>query len=150
MEGSFDMIEEFGSIPETIYVAAIAYATPDGGGVNAQAPSATVANNNLEPAEFLAIPVGQIRDSDMDGTYNILSPEDGFMIRSFELTPSGNRQFNWQVIPGLAFQLDGQTNNPGDTWKLLNAQTAAAGQWQMSFTDTNSATPLQMYRLSRP
>jgi hypothetical protein len=57
-----DLVAEFGTLPESVYVAAVAYATSDAGGINSQAPSGN-GNNNLEPAEFLRIPVAAVARS---------------------------------------------------------------------------------------
>ena len=149
LEGSFDMVAEFGAVPETIYVAAIAYGTTDGGGVNAQAPAATTANNNLEPTEFLAIPVSQIRDSGLYGVYDILSPASGFAIRSYDKT--NQFKMGWLTVPGATIRLYRQTNRVEDIlWQQLSSQTATAGQWGMSYTDTNAPVGAAFYRLGNP
>lgn len=52
-EATLNLLEEFGGVPDTIYVAAVRYAGADGGALVAQAPSGN-GDNNVDANEFFA------------------------------------------------------------------------------------------------
>lgn len=150
MEGSLDLVEEFGFMPEYVYLAAIAYNTDDGGGVAAQAPAATVVNNNLEPAEFLAVPTANIADAAMDGIYDILSPERSFMVTLQPTNDQSRAGLEWRAVPGKTYQIYRQSNLMENVWQWLGVRTAGITQWNMTFLDTNSAPISAFYHLRFP
>ncbi|MBU0676886.1 MAG: fibronectin type III domain-containing protein, partial [Verrucomicrobia bacterium] len=157
MEGSIDMVQEFGSVPDTVYVAAIAYEThdesgsdPNWGRINAQAPAPTVVNDDLEPEEFLAIPVGRIRDTAMDGVYDILSPERAFSVVSFGQTAGKQMRLDWYTVPDTTFRVYRQTGSLSNTWNMADQQTSGTTQWNLSFTDTNAPATNVFYQLRLP
>lgn len=159
MEGVIDLVAEFGSRPANIYVAAVAYQTddagvspPNSGKVNAQAPAGN-GNDNLEPAEFLRIPVPQVADAAQNGTYDILAPERAFAINEVGFNPSFQPVLRWRVVPGRSYNVQrrGALNSGNWTTLLPASRTAAADQWEMSYTDTESAPGArQFYRVIRP
>ncbi|MDP2345356.1 MAG: alpha-amylase family glycosyl hydrolase [Deltaproteobacteria bacterium] len=53
LEGTINLIEEFGAVPDTIFVAAVRYAGADGGAILAQAPAGN-GDANVDAAELLA------------------------------------------------------------------------------------------------
>ena len=55
MEGVFDLIEVFGQMPDSIYLAAVAYQTDDGGQLASQAPDGN-GDGNLDPDELMEFP----------------------------------------------------------------------------------------------
>jgi hypothetical protein len=75
LEGEISMIDAFGSVPDAVYVAAVSYSTTNGGGINSQGPYVWNSDNNLDVMEFKRIPIASIRDEDMDGTFDVGSPE---------------------------------------------------------------------------
>lgn len=54
VEGTLNLLEEFGRVPDTIYVAAVRYSGADGGALAAQAPSGN-SDNVVSANEFLAL-----------------------------------------------------------------------------------------------
>ena len=149
MEGSIDLVEAFGSIPQNIYIAALAYGTADGQGITGQAPSGNN-DNNIEPSEFLRIPVASIRDRALNGTYDILDPERGFRVQSVSFNSQFRPVLVWDVLPGKKYFVYGT----GDlaVWPTLplneGGWNAAPGQWEMIFTDNDpSAGARRFYRV---
>jgi hypothetical protein len=57
LEGTIDLRGELGVLPEFVRLAALRYATPDGGSLVAslQAPPSTNADGNADPAEFVRV-----------------------------------------------------------------------------------------------
>jgi hypothetical protein len=69
MEGVLDLQSAFGSVPQTIYVAAAAYGTLNGGTLMSQSPSGN-ADANIDRAEFVALTTSNIIDNDANGVYD--------------------------------------------------------------------------------
>jgi len=151
MEGVIDLAAEFGRVPEQVYVAAVAYANPDGGGINSQAPAGN-GNNNLEPSEFLRIPVGSVADRKLNGTFDTLDAARTFAVRAGEFDQQDRPVLRWPVIPGRAYQVQARSSLQDGSWlNLLPApRTAGPAEWEMQFTDTNAPTGSKFYRITQP
>lgn len=151
MEGSMDLVQAFGAMPSQIYVAAVAYATADGGTLAAQAPPAVgTPDNNLDPGEFLMIPIAAIVDSAQDGTYDILDPARKFMIHAVSLDSSNRPLLAWKTFPGRSYTVWRRANLMETTWTQLRQSQAAPGEWEMIYTDTNAPTPRSFYKITSP
>ena len=137
MEGTIDLAAAFGSVPATVYVAAAAYATADGGLLAAQGPLGN-GNGNLDPDEFMPLSIVALTDENADGTYDRLDPALGFVI--LQVTRSnGVASLTWAAVPGKTYQVE-STDQLGGTWSALNAPvTAAAGQTTLSTNDPSGA-----------
>ena len=59
LEGTLDLVAEFGFVPSEIYLAVGSYQTPDGGQLVAQFPASLDADKNIQAAEYLRITLGQ-------------------------------------------------------------------------------------------
>jgi hypothetical protein len=152
LEGSIDLVAAFGSIPQNIYIAAVAYATDNGGGINSQAPG-TKDDNNLGPSEFLRIPVASIRDRALNGTYDILDAARSFRPKSMTFNSQNQPVLVWDVQPGKRYFVYRNTDLSSNSWTLLNTGgwNADPGQWEMIFTDTDpNPGPRQFYRVTTP
>lgn len=151
MEGVIDLVAEFGRVPEQVYVAAVAYANPDGGGINSQAPAGN-GNNNLEPSEFLRIPVGSVADRKLNGTFDTLDAARTFAVQAGEFDQQNRPVLRWPVIPGRAYQVQARSSLQDGSWlNLLPApRTAGPAEWEMQFTDTNAPTASKFYRVTQP
>lgn len=149
MEGVIDLVEEFGAMPTHVYVAAVAYNNPDGGGINSQAPAGN-GNNNLEPNEFLRIPVKSVADRKLNGVYDILDAERSFAVTSLSFS-SGNRPLlRWPVVPGQSYAVEARGALDTGSWSNLQTTNAGAGQWEMEFTDPTAGGTTKFYRITRP
>ncbi len=148
LEGSIDLIANFGAVPATLYLAAVAFATEDNGGINAQAPAGN-SNNNLEPGEFLAVPVAAIRDRALDGDYDILSSQRDFVFESIGTDGFGRPQFNGLVIPGLTYSLHRSTNllTPPSAWPGVVTSSVPAGNFFLNITDPLPVSEKHFYQL---
>jgi hypothetical protein len=152
LEGSIDLVAAFGSIPENLYIASVAYGTEDGQGINSQAPSGN-GNNNLEPSEFLRIPVASIRDRALNGTYDILDPARGFRVKGVSFNSQSRPVLVWDVLPGKKYFVYGRDDLTVESWSLLNpgGWNADPGQWEMIYTDPNPpAGGRRFYRVEMP
>lgn len=151
LEGSLDLVSVFGTLPAQVYVAALAYATADGGALVAQAPSTQgTANNNLEPGEFLAIPVPSIVDSALDGTYDLLDPSRRFVIHSMTLDGSGRPVLRWNSVPGVSYTVHRRANLSDALWTQLQQSVASNGQGEMTYTDLTSPAVRSFYKVTSP
>ncbi len=75
MEMEINMDEVFGHVPDTVYIAAVAYGTADGGTIQSQCPWDWTGDSNLPKMEFQAIPVASIRDENRDGVFDVGRPQ---------------------------------------------------------------------------
>jgi hypothetical protein len=136
MEGAIDLGAAFGSIPQTIYVAAAAYTTANGGVLVAQGPAGN-GDGNIDPAEFLPLSVAAITDQDGDGIYDRLEPTLGFVVSQMTRT-NGVTTITWNCVPGATYQVE-SCDQLGGTWTALSVQmTAATSQLTLSFNDATS------------
>ncbi len=149
LEGSIDLVAAFGSVPQNIYIASVAYGTNDGNGINSQAPG-TKDDNDLGPSEFLRIPVDSIRDRALNGTFDILDPARSFRVKTISHDGQSRPVLAWDVQPGRRFFVYGAGNLATGPWTLLNpgGWNADPGQWEMIFTDAETpAGARRFYRV---
>jgi hypothetical protein len=145
MQGTIDLMQQFGSMPSTLYLCAAAYSTTNGGYLVAQAPSGN-GNGNIESNEFLAVPVADIVDTTGSGVLDRLNPTVGFRIQSAQSSSSSGCTITWPSVPGVSYQVM-YCNSLGAGWtNLPNAQiTAGSGQSSLSYTDTSATNSLQRF-----
>jgi endonuclease/exonuclease/phosphatase family metal-dependent hydrolase len=136
LEGSIDMVEEFGSVPEFIYLAAVAYQTsnassadPSLGRVVSQVPAAVTADDNITPDEFLRIPVRSVTDSAADGRFDVLVPGRGF---AAAMTPpsGGATELRWRSVPGRSYRVWHSSNLAAGIWDDITTVSAGANEWE--------------------
>jgi len=104
MEGTLDLVQAFGSMPATIYLAAAAYSTADSGPLVSQGPGGN-GDGNLDPGEFLAVPIAAILDSNLNGVYDRVDAGLGFVISSIHGGNGGAVTFTWNSEPGRTYQV---------------------------------------------
>lgn len=75
LEGVINLLDEFGEIPDRVYIAAVAYGNNDGDGILSQGPYSWDSGNNIDGTEFLAVPTASIKDEDLDGTFDVAKPQ---------------------------------------------------------------------------
>jgi len=138
LEGTIDLAAAFGSVPETIYVAAAAYATADGGALAAQAPVGN-GNGNIDPAEFMSLPLVAIKDENADGKYDRLDPAIDFVFAQIARS-GGTTAVTWNSVPGKTYQVESATQ-PGGAWNPFGTQmTAGPGQITLSTSDSSAGS----------
>jgi hypothetical protein len=145
LEGSIDLTAAFGTVPPTIYLAALAYQTADGGALTIQAPTGT-GDGNVDPGEFVAFPVASIRDSWANGAFDRLDPARGFVIDN-TWNVSNPPVLAWPCVPGRIYQAefcDSLTNG----WQSLGVSVqAASGQDSLSIPDPAATGSQRFYRI---
>jgi hypothetical protein len=145
MQGTIDLVQQFGSMPSTLYLCAAAYNTTNGGALVAQAPAGN-GNGNIESNEFLAVPVADIVDTTGSGVLDRLNPSIGFRVQSTQSSGAGGNTITWASVPGKSYQVM-YCNSLGSGWaNLPSAQvTAGSGQSSLSYTDTSVTNSLQRF-----
>ncbi len=75
LETEIDLIEVFGQVPKTIYLAAASYGRADGSSLLSQAPASFGDDaNSIEIPEFQAVNPASIRDENLDGVFDVGTP----------------------------------------------------------------------------
>ena len=144
MEGVIDLAQAFTPIPSTVYLAAVAYGTSNGGAMAAQCPAGN-GDNNLDPNEFLALSIPAILDQNADGKYDRLDPAVDFVIAQITRT-NGITTITWNSVPGKTYVVEG-CDQLGGTWTAVTNQvTAGPGALTISANDT-MATSSRFYRV---
>ena len=70
LEGEIDLVDNFGSVPDAVYLAVGTYPTGDAVDLNNQVPAAWDVNENIEVTELLRVPIASVRDEDADGVFD--------------------------------------------------------------------------------
>ncbi len=152
MEGTIDLVQAFGSniMTGTIYLAAAAYGTANGGGLIAQGPPGN-GNGNIETNEFIALPVPALLDNNFDGVYDRVDPKIGFVLSNTQPLPNGGVVITCNAEPGRNYQLQFATNLiPPIFWQDLagSLSNASPGQLSLSLNDpTVSGATNRFYRV---
>lgn len=147
MEGTLDLITTFGYLPDTLYIAAAAYSTEDGGALVAQAPAGN-GDGNLDPWEFIVMPVVTLVDRNLDGTLDRLDPALDFKI--VELFPgSVDFEFVWNAVPYRTYQVQYCDELTPDCWQDLPFAllTAGDGDRDMAWNDYPITVHRRFYRV---
>ncbi|MBE2181027.1 MAG: hypothetical protein IAE97_11205 [Chthoniobacterales bacterium] len=147
MEGVLDLETEFGTVPEEIYLAAAAYQTdnshpsaPNNGRLTAQAPAGN-GDNNIDPQEFLRIPVRSIADAKQNGIYDVLAPERAFKTGLIVPGTANAPVVSWPSVPAKSYDVWAAGDPTSANWTNLTPAGLTAGpmQWEMSFTNIAGA-----------
>jgi hypothetical protein len=158
LEGSIDLVSEFGSLPESVYIAAVAYQTEDAnqldaskGKINSQAPVGN-GNDNLEPNEFFRVPVRSARDTAQNGSFDVLDAARAFAVTNVSFNPSKQPVLRWPVLPGKSYMVQGRPAFGSGSWSnlLVAPWGADANQWDMEFTDMTPPAATRFYRVTQP
>ena len=146
MEGSLDLVQAFGSMPATIYLASVAYGTADGGGIASQCPAGN-GNNNLEPGEFLAFPLPALDDQNADGKLDRLDPAMHFRITHANGFGPGTMEIRWPAVPGRQYEI--QYSDDLATWSVVpgSGRAATSGTASLSITLTDTVASKRFYRV---
>lgn len=147
MEGTLDLVQVFGKVPTTLYVAVAPYSTADGGAL--YAPSQVPAGNgdgNIDAAEFLVIPVEAIRDSNADGRFDVLDPQVAFYL---QLEGGTSPRLKWVAIPGHRYRVQSAVALAGPFVDVTGDMVAAQGQFSLTYEPALSGS-LMFFRLVQP
>jgi hypothetical protein len=156
LEGTIDLVAEFGSVPENVYIAAVAYETDNAdlsdatkGKINSQAPAGN-GNDNLEPGEFFRIPITAVADRKLNGTYDILDADRSFAVTNLSFNSSNRPVLRWPVVPGKNYLIQGRSALDTGSWTDLVNTNSGAAQWEMEFTHANAPSGANFYRVRQP
>jgi endonuclease/exonuclease/phosphatase family metal-dependent hydrolase len=154
LEGSIDLVEEFGRIPEFLYMAAVAYETSDAsqsnsslGRVVGQAPAANIQDDNISPDEFLRIPIRLITDTVGDGRFDTQVPGRGF---AANLEPRTNGlALRWNSIPGNTYRIWRRDRLDSGEWQSHRLETAGQNTWELivPLEGSETANPSSFYKI---
>ncbi len=126
-EGVIDLAEAFGpTVPATIYLAVAAIQTADNGVLAAQAPAAVTANGNIEPGEFLAIPVASVADTAGDNRLDRLDATRQFRVSA--LRRSGpDFALELPTVPGVPYRVEYKARLTDPEWTPTGALVTGDG-----------------------
>jgi hypothetical protein len=147
LEGVIDLAEAFGVMPQSIYVAAVAYQTADGGALASQGPMGN-GDNNVDPNEFLTLWTPAITDQLATGTYDRLNPNADFRPQISRDSSTGNVSITWPTVPGKTYQLEFTDSLGGNTWQTMQSQTTAGpGILSLNAIDSSQASGARAYHV---
>lgn len=133
MEATIELVGAFGSMPAVVNLAALAYQTADGGLLGSQAPSPVANDENVDPEEFLSIPIAAIRDENADGLYDRLDPEMDFVPTAFG--PSGGGyEITWNCFPGRSYQIESSPDMESGNWSPVTGSEVTAGPLELTLS----------------
>ena len=146
MEGVIDLVDVFGELPDSIYLAAVAYQTEASGRLAAQAPEGN-SDGDLDPDEFMQFPVDALKDSTASGTFDRLDPGRGFRVRSIAPGSTAN-ELMIPVVPGQSYRVLSSSSLGIDAWEELTRFTAQSGEDEVVIKDTtHGGEPKRFYRI---
>ena len=146
MEGTIDLVQVFGSVPQTLYLAFAPYAVGTGGAlVSASQVPAGNGNGTIESNEFIAVPTDAIRDEDLDGTFDSLDPTRGFTVRNAAAT-AGGFTLSWPCIPAHTYGVFYTDDLTQGFQPLSGDLVATQGQFSMAYTN-NTTSAHRFYRV---
>lgn len=146
MEGVLDLVATFGRVPSILYLASAAYATADGGALQAQAP--TGSGPNMDPAEFLVMPVAALLDRNLDGLFDRLDPAFDFLAHEVGFTSGGRATVTWASVPGQAYQVQGVGTLAQEVWAVVQVVTGPPASATATWTNPVAGTT-SVYRIAR-
>lgn len=147
MEGTLDLITTFGYLPDMLWIAAAAYETGDSGVLVSQSPAGN-GDGNLDPSEFIVMPVVTLLDRNLDGTLDRLDPAMDFKV--VEMFPSDlDFEFVWNCVPHRTYQVQFCDELTLAGWQdLPDARlTAGDGDRTMAWADYPIPVARRFYRV---
>ncbi len=133
MEATIDLAAAFGAMPSVVHLAALAYQTADGGVLGSQAPAPVANDDNVDPEEFLSIPVEALRDENADGLYDRLDPTRGFVVTNFS-PDGGGFQITWNCFPGRSYRIESSPDMSPGSWEAVPGSEVTAGPLDLSLS----------------
>ncbi|MBT8045161.1 MAG: hypothetical protein KJO79_09445 [Verrucomicrobiae bacterium] len=112
MEGTLNLVQLYGSMPENIYLSALSYQDADGGLLAAQAPDRVSDDGDVTQDEIIQLTTRSIRDEDANGIYDI--QEDDFVITAMQHdSDTGHISLTFSCARGYSYYVQrSETMNP--------------------------------------
>jgi len=159
LESELDLVQVFGSVPKTIYIAVGAYGGGGMGTLLSQAP-AVFGNsaNDIEIPEYQPLNIESLRDDDLDGKFDIGNPEMIVAVNGNEADGNyGLRRFYLDEVAGdtSALTVKFRPNIAGsvsnvEVFTNLNRRDKAVLEENPSTVTTSSDTYFRAYAMSGP
>ena len=117
LEGTIDLADNFGSVPEAVYIVVGVYGNNDGDPLYAQVPAMWDSGNNLDTMEILRVPTASIRDENADGYFDGGNPSMWTVVNDDVADANyGLRRFFLDEVAGDQEQITVRVQpNPGGT-----------------------------------
>jgi hypothetical protein len=153
LEGSIDLVEEFGAVPPVLYVAALAYQTNDNGPGDdgrlfSQGPSGD-GDDTVSADEFLLIKTGAAADAALNGVYDVLDGARGFRVDEVEFGGDGVVRVGGDGVPGVGYRLMRSPSLVTPDWKQV-AEGVGADDWRFELRDEEAPAGACFYRVELP
>jgi hypothetical protein len=130
MEGTIEL-STFPTLPNTLYLTALAYQTADSGLLGAQAPATVIPGNDVEASELFAVPLEVLRDEDANGIFDRLEPGVGFVVTEFNRV--GNSfNLDWAAFPGRRYRVEASDDLSPGSWETVPGSETTAGPAETS------------------
>jgi glycosidase len=159
LEAELDLVDVFGSVPKTLFIAVGAYSGGFGGTLLSQAPAKFGnSDSDIEIPEFQPIATASIRDEDLDGKFDVGAPEMLVSVNGNETDGNyGLRRFYLDEIAGDATELTvkfkpnaaGAVSNV-EVFTNLNRRDNAVLEENPSTVTSSSNTYFRAYPMSGP
>jgi glycosidase len=160
LETEIDLVQVFGSVPKIVYIAVGAYPRADGSNLIGQAP-ASFGNqgNDIEIPEFQALNTASIRDDNLDGRFDVGTPELITSVSGNEVDGNyGLRRFYLDEVAGdtasltVKFRPNAGSAAVSDVqvYSNLNRRDHAVLEEDPSTVTTTSNTYFRAYAMTGP
>ncbi len=159
LEAELDLVDVFGSVPKTLFIAVGAYSGGFGGTLLSQAPAKFGnSDSDIEIPEFQPIATASIRDEDLDGKFDVGAPEMLVSVNGNETDGNyGLRRFYLDEVAGDATELTvkfkpnaaGAVSNV-EAFTNLNRRDNAVLEENPSTVTSSSNTYFRAYPMSGP
>lgn len=126
VEGVIDLVEAFGAMPSHVHLAVGAFATAEGGALAAQAPAAVTVNGDIEPGEFLTIPLASIADTAGDNRLDRLDGGRQLRIASARRADNG-MALEVPTVPGVRYRVEYKARLTDLIWTPTGEMIAGTG-----------------------
>jgi hypothetical protein len=159
LESELDLVEVFGSVPRTLYIAVGAYGGGGMGSLLSQAPAKFGnSDNDIEVPEYQPLATASIRDEDLDGKFDVGDPEMLVSVNGNETDGNyGLRRFYLDEVAGDASELTVKfkPNAAGavsdvEVFTNLNRRDNAVLEENPSTVTSSSNTYFRAYAMSAP
>jgi hypothetical protein len=148
MEATIDLATAFGGLPETIHLAALAYQSADSGTLASQAPAPTLNDGNVDPDEYLSIPLEALRDEDANGIFDRLEPNRDFVVTRLAAGDE-NVQLTWKCFPGRTYRIEFSNDLQSDSWASTPDSMVTAGPSDLTLTaNLDGTAPRRFFRVA--
>jgi len=160
LESELDLVEAFGAVPKTLFIAVGAYSGGFGGTLLSQAPASFGnSGNDIEIPEYQPINTDSIRDENLDGRFDVGIPEMIVSVNSNETDGNyGLRRFYLDEVAGdtasLAVKFKPNAGNASvsevQLYTNLNRRDYAVLEEDPATVTTSSNTYFRAYAMTGP